>query len=298
VIEWDTKVSLKAEYFDVPERHGNMIVIVDDPTISIGYEGNVIVDGKANQITLSYGKPFRNPVRFTAKKVSFSREFNKKTKIGTVGGWEAMVLPFRVQTITSETKGDMKPFGETSIDSSLPYWIAQLQDDGTFAYIDEITANKPFIMEVPNSDEYEDKYNIQGTVTFVSKNITIHPTTVVSSNGDNGFTLMGSYEGVTAANCVYALNDAKYKIDNTSYMPGGLFVENSRDIRPFEAYIYNNQPSRAPYLRIEGKATTDIEQLMQHIADDGWYTLQGVRLSDKPTEKGVYIHCRRVVYIR
>ena len=41
-------------------------------------------------------------------------------------------------------------------------------------------------------------------------------------------------------------------------MPGGVFVANSRDIRPFEAYAYSNKVASAPYLRIGGKGSTGI----------------------------------------
>ena len=56
-------------------------------------------------------------------------------------------------------------------------------------------------------------------------------------------------------------------------MPVGVFVAGSRDIRPFEAYIYSASANRAPYLRIEG-CDTGMEDLVAD-KEEVWHTLQG-----------------------
>ncbi len=257
VVEWNTKAPLNADCFDEPERHGNMLIFVKNSSTKVGYKGNVVVNGVAEQITISDDMAFRSPQQFIARNISFTRNFDKKTKIGVSGGWEAMVLPFNVQSVVSKEKGNLKPFGEADFTTSLPYWLGELQADGTFVTTRRITANKPFIMQLPNSDEYEDRYNVEGEVTFSATNVTVHPTTDVEQEASNGYVMLGSYEGTTDDSYVYALNDEKYTADGETYMPGSIFVANSRDIRPFEAYVYTTNAGRAPYLRI-GKETTSI----------------------------------------
>ena len=299
VIEWNTTAPLEEASFEEPERHNNLLIYVKDPTTKVTYKGNVVVDGVAKQITLYDGIPLCNTRDFTARSVKFTREFTKKTQIGVAGGWEALVLPFDVQTVTSETRGLLKPFGQADFDKSLPYWVAEFQSDGSFAYVETIKANTPFIMEVPNSDEYQDIYNVEGNITFSSENVTVHSTMNISEPTGNGYTLQGSYEGVSSDSRVYALNDVEYTLEDGSVsLAGSVFVADARDILPFEAYIYGNQVSRAPYMRISGKNGTGLNAVVLDASDDSWYTLQGVRLNGRPQEKGLYIYKNQVVYVK
>ena len=298
VIEWNTVAPLVANIFDVPARYGNMIVYVADAKTKVDYQGNVVVAGVAEHISLIDELPFRNTHAFTARSITFTRNFTKKTKVGVSGGWEAMVLPFDVQNVVSKEKGELKTFGEADFVSSLPYWLAELQPDGTFASAQRITANKPFIMQLPNSDEYEDMYNVEGEVTFSATEVTVRITIDVEQKQGNGYSLLGSYEG-TAADCgVYALNDDDYMADGDTYMPGGVFVANIRDIRPFEAYIYSGDVAPSPYLRIGGKGTTGLGYSTFGSYHSTFYNMQGIRINGHPKEKGIYIYENKKVYIK
>ena len=297
-IEWKTTAPVDADCFDEPARHGNLLVYVENEATEVTYQGNVIVNGVAEKITISNDQPLRNIREFTARNISFTREFTKRTKIGEAGGWEAIIIPFDVETIVSENRGELKPFGVADFNTSLPYWIAELQADGSFAYIDSIKANSPFIMEVPNSDEYRDIYNVEGLVTFSAENTTVHSTDITLPT-TQGYAMMGSYEGIASDSRTYALNDEEYTVGGVTSMAGSVFVANSRDIRPFEAYVYSNQVAPAPYLRIGSDNATSIGHLQLDLSnDDAWYTLQGVRLSGRPLEKGAYIHGNKVEIIK
>ena len=289
-VEWNATAPLSANVFDKPSNHGNMLVHVADAATMIGYQGNVVVAGLAERITLIDDMPLRNTNRFIARHITFDHTFAKRTKIGVSGGWEALVLPFDVQRVVSETKGELKPFGEADFETSLPYWLGELQEDGTFAAVQEITANKPFIMQLPNSDEYEDIYNVDGKVTFSAEDATVHVTTDVEQEKSTGYSLQGSYEGTAADSYVYALNDEEYTADSEVYMPGGVFVANSRDIRPFEAYVYSSQVAPAPYLRISGKGTNGIDHSTLNTQPSTIYDLMGRKvLKSEVLKKGIYI---------
>ena len=270
-IEWNSTAPVRGECFDDVERHGNMLVFAPAGA-QVTYEGNVIVGGVAEQIKLTDGKPLSNPCDFTALHVEYSRVFTKKTYLGTTSGWEALVLPFNVQRLVSANRGELKPFGEADFTTSLPYWLAEAQKNGAFASVDKITAGVPFIMQVPNSDDYAEEYNIEGTITFSAQNTTVYATANAVSEMGGGYTFVGSYEGCDVIDDdgsmklhrTYALNDEAYSADGEMYMPGGVFVADSRDIRPFEAYVYCNNASAAPYLRIGGKGTTGIGQWTIH----------------------------------
>ena len=181
--------------------------------------------------------------------------------------------------------------------ASLPYSLGELKADGTFATTQRITANKPFIMQLPNSDEYEDIYNIEGKVTFSAKNTTVYATTDITQQVGNGYVMHFSYEGTPADRRIYALNDEEYAADGEVYMPGSVFVANSRDIRPFEAYVYSNQVTSAPYLRIGGNGNTGIDELPIDNGELIIYDLTGRKvLNTECLKGGIYIvNGRKVV---
>ena len=300
-IEWNTTAPLDADYFSRVSNYGNMLVYVADAATEVSFQGNVVVDGVAEQITLIDGLPFRNIHAFTARNIQFTRNFTKNTMIGVVGGWEALMLPFDVQEVTSENRGVMKPFGQTDFINSIPYWIAELQENGSFAYTDSIKANVPFIMEVPNSDKYQDIYNIEGNVTFSAENAIVHVTTGAKEPADEGYTLLGTYEGVSSDSYVYALNDEEYTLDGgTVGLAGSVFVADARDILPFEAYVYGSQIHSTTYLYIGSENGTGLcpPVAAGDASDEAWYTLQGVRLDARPVEKGTYIYGGKVVLVK
>ena len=298
VVEWNAIAPLRADCFDQAEAYGNMLVF----TTSEGdFAGNVVVNGVAEEIVLTDGLPFYNPKDFTAGRISYSREFTKKTRIGGAEGWEAIVLPFDVQTIISEEKGELQPFGLADFNSSLPCWIAEMNDSKEFGAIKKITANKPFIMKVPNCEEYAERFNIEGTVTFMAEQTTVFATETDSSKTESGFQFKGTYRDVAATPYVYALNDEEYTADDGQlFMPGGAFVSDLRDVRPFEAYVNHPQLISLRYFSIGGGAADGIEQMLlkNNANDDVWYTLQGIRLNGKPQQKGVYIHNGKAVVVK
>ena len=289
VLEWDATVSLRAECFDEAEAYGNMLVFTASAT---DFVGNVVVNGVSEEITLMDGKPFRNPKAFTAKRISYSREFTKKTKVGISSGWEGIILPFDVQHIVCE-KSELLPFGLADFTTSLPCWIAEMQPRSEFALVEKITANTPFIMEVPNCEEYDDWFNIEGTVYFEAEDAEVMPTMMNDSSSMGDFLLRGTYENVAATPYVYALNEENYTAtDGNVFMPGGVFVADLRDIRPFEAYAYHVQLTRSRYLSIGTKdSATGIPMLIWKDASLGdIYTIQGVKVKDtKSLPAGIYI---------
>ena len=298
VVEWNSSAPVDADCFDVPEMHGNLLVFVADASTPVSYEGNVVVDGKIDELELIDGQPFRNPYAFTATKVSYTHEFRKETKIGESCGWEALVLPFMPEQVESETKGALLPFGDADFTNALPYWLAELQGGDSFVHVQKITANSPFIMQLPNSDAYDDAYNVTGRVTFSASNALVHATNADTLSTSDGYQLRTAYEGAESANGVFALNDEEYTaLNGATYSPGGVFVMNSRDVRPFEAYVYSERNLSTPYLCIGAKMPTDINNVVFSTSDEGWYTLQGVRLTEQPRVKGLYIHRGKVVVI-
>ena len=296
LVKWDTEFKVLAECFGNPEEHGNMLVLANNPGT---FEGNVVVNREIDELHLIDGKPFRNPYSFIAKNVSYTREFKKETRIGQSAGWESLVLPFDVETISHEHKGEIRSF--TDNESTVPHacWMATLQDDGLFGYIEQIKANTPFIMSVPNSLEYDSEYNLGGNIIFSATNAVIHATTTLSEDTDHKFEFKPCYEGDENHSNLYTINDEVYvDINGEEYLAGAVFANEHRDIRPFESYIHFTNGTTNNVLTIRVAYPTGIASSLVDSNDEAWYTIQGVRLEGEPQQKGIYIHKGKKVFVR
>jgi hypothetical protein len=86
-------------------------------------------------------------------------------------------------------------------------------------------------------------------------------------------------------------------------LEGSVFERDYREVRPFEAYTVHTGEGPAPrfVLITEIGGTTGIEDVRGLMSDgrgDKWYDLNGRRLQQKPTQKGVYLNNGRKVIIR
>lgn len=301
VVEWNADAPLKSAYFDDMDKYGNMLVFTTSAVSVDEFDGNVVVDGVAEEIVLAYGRPFNNPRDFVAHSVSFSREFERIEKIGNLGGWRAMILPFDVQFITQpDTVSSISNKIRTSA-VSLPYWIAEVYDgtSNVFTPVEKIATNRPFIIEIPNEGFDEGL----GDVVFSSENVTVHSTLLDGSQVEGNFVLVGVYDTTSLVTSVYTLNDEEFvSVDGDVFSPGSVFVESNRAIKPFEAYVQCSSMDTPLYYRIRGRSGTDIEDIFMDASSifdgDAWYTLQGVRLNGRPQEKGLYIYKNQVVYVK
>lgn len=231
-----------------------------DPTIT--YRGNVIKDGRAPVITLYDKSPVNIPQGFYADSVRFSRWFNEdmlSSRNGRAGGWVGLVLPFSVQHIYSDWKGELAPFGAASANQR-PFWVAhQNYSAQGYELSSSIEANRPYIVCMPNDpDQYDPEYNIYGNVTFSARNAWMNNTYESWTEGLN-YNLHSAYDYVPKSEDVYALNTT----NTASYYAGGAFVSNLRNVEPFEVYARSNSYARPPYYAIGGEDdTVGIEQIL------------------------------------
>lgn len=199
-------------------------------------------DNQLDELVLSYTdyswiaveKPYRNSYNYVAKHASLSMNFHyRETPIDqSSAGWRTIVIPFDVDTIISEEKGPIAPFG-SNVEGAKPFWLRELTKDG---YVDatSIKANKPYIMALPNNPNYIDDYNISGMIYFKSENATIPavPDSLPAVAGPD-YDLQPTYQYVKHSRDVYALN-YNYEIFNVPF--GSVFAHMSADVFPFEAY--------------------------------------------------------------
>ncbi len=320
MVAWSSPAALHASCFDEPQAYGNMLVFTQNENVikaaaDEAFAGNVVLNGKADNIHLVDDREFYNPREFTAKTIIYSREFSKQTYLNQSAGWEAMVLPFDVQYVENKNTGVMlHPFAEADFEITMPIWLAAWQQESQ-SFVPcraMLPANEPFIMQVPNSREYQDQFNQAGTIFFVAHDAKVYPSCVVRGNTGAKYYFGGSYERLAPSDDFYVLNDEEYSTSEGEIIaPGGAFVAALRALRPFEACICAGSSSdlasqtRASYLRIGKDVTTGIEILKETGSPashgshaDHWYNLQGLRLPSRPTQPGLYIHNGEKVMIK
>jgi hypothetical protein len=219
---------------------------------------NVVVNGTAQTIVLSDdGGQFYCPQTFTARSISYTHNYSMETDIGKAKGWETLALPFDVQKISHNTRGEIVPFPSyNSSSTQKPFWLANFSGSG-FRRTAAVLANEPYIIAMPNSSSYRNEYNLAGDVTFSADNVQVAKTPSFSG------TFVPAYAPVTKSSSVKALNNASY---SGGYDPGSRFIPNLRDVHPFEAYMTGSSSRGIVEINFDD-GTTDIEAIL-FTADD------------------------------
>ena len=287
-------------------QNPNLLVYVNNASLAPQGVQNVVVNGVAQEIVLKDASGNNNwycPQAFQAEKISYTRNFKQQTRIGYSRGWESLALPFAVQTITHQDKGVIAPFGSDA--SEYHFWLRRLTHSGLQA-VQTIEANTPYIISMPNSYEYPERFNLSGQVTFAAENVTV-PQTIDVTDESAEFIMAPAFQSMAMQPDIYALNVGEKR---EYYAAGSVFERNYREVRPFEAYTMHKGTSPAPMYFIIGENTddntTDILEVRSQTEDGNgeWYDLQGRKLGStfnvqrSTLKKGVYIQNGRKVIVK
>ena len=280
----------------------NLLVYVNNSSQVPQGVQNVVINGLAREIVLTDAQDGNNdwyaPQAFVAERISYTRNFAQSTSKGTSRGWESIALPFDVQTIQHESKGVIAPFNSSA--SNKHFWLRRLTDNGLQAATN-IEANTPYIISMPNSEEYVADYNLNGRVTFSAQNIDVPATTTkVQALADSSIVMVPAMQRQSRSSSVWALNVGEVR---GQYFEGSVFERDYRTVRPFEAYTVHRQENGQPaprYVPIqEIGGTTGIEEVESgKVKVESWYDLEGRKLEGKPARKGVYISNGKKVVVK
>ena len=280
----------------------NLLVYVNEARLAPSNVQNVVINGLAREIVLTDAQDGNNdwyaPQAFVAERISYTRNFTQSTSKGTSRGWESIALPFDVQTIQHESKGMIAPFNNSA--SNKHFWLRRLTDNGLQAATN-IEANTPYIISMPNSEEYTSDYNLNGRVTFSAQNIDVPATTTkVLALADSSIVMVPAMQRQSRSSSVWALNVGEVR---GQYFEGSVFERDYRTVRPFEAYTIHRQENGQPaprYVPIQEIAgVTGIETIdREPLTLNQWYDMQGRKLEGKPARKGVYISNGKKVVVK
>lgn len=302
-IVWEGTDALTAEQMQ-GITNPNLLVYVTEASKAPAGVQNVIVNGTAAQIVLTDASGNNNffcPEPFTAQSISYTRNFSQTTEIGVSRGWETIALPFNVQSISHGSHGALVPFGGGN--GGYPFWLHQLQDNG-LTPVTAMEANTPYLICMPNNTVYPSAYNQAGSVTFASSNVTVPRTEPREAFGANVI-LMPAFQNQGTSPDIFTLNVGAAR---DSYAEGSVFISNYSDVRPFQAYVHHSNQARGTdeiqYIPLTsiggGDDTTAIMEIIQPAANGtgDWYSLDGRKLSSKPTQKGIYIQNGKKIVIK
>ena len=286
----------------------NLLVYVNESRLAPEGVQNVVVNGVANEIVLTDnpdGKIVNNnwycPEPFRAEKISYTRDFRQQTQIGISRGWESLALPFAVQTITHQDKGAIAPFGSDA--SGLHFWLRRLGHEGLIS-VQMIEPNTPYIISMPNSEDYASRFNLNGRVTFAAQDAYVERTEQMEDESAD-YMMVPAFQRMPVSEYVYALNVGE---ERNGRPEGSIFERNYREVRPFEAYTLHRGDQPAPLFFSLGdlEGTTGIPDV-RSLMDDGngeWYDLQGRKLGStlnvqrSTLKKGVYIRNGRKTVVK
>ena len=258
------------------------------------------------------------------KSVTYNRPFNT-AQAATV------ILPFSYICNGSEG-GKFFGFKEVVYDENLHKWVCTMQEPGNTA-VTELTANTPYVF-MPNDATPSDPTMTFPNIESMTGGVVTLQTTTANDGVYDGATtdaawnFHGSYKGKS---WTVASNDYGFAAQSGTEAGGGATVEAGQFVRftigafikPMRCYLsYVGTEAPAPARGLTRAAATD--DLPQSITvrlvsrsgettaigtldtktgevsfdSEAWYTLDGVRLSSKPSRKGIYINNGRKIVIK
>ena len=282
---WKADASLPSSVFTSMwiSTKSNFLLYVNSESYAPSNVSNVIVGSTAKNITLTDGTStrFYCPRTFTAQSITYTHHYGMTTG-GNGKGWETIALPFDVQRIEHSSKGLLTPFFLYQIGrSQRPFWLYELGSNG-FRRTSAIMANTPYIIAMPNDSKYDDEYILAGDVTFSATNAYVYQTGSLVKPSSNGKTFIPNFAVVNPSSSIYALNVNNNLASNySSYDAGSIFINNLREIYPFEAYMTTSSSgARTLTVDFEDNATAiEVIPTISHVVDDvKVYSLNGTLL--------------------
>ena len=234
--------------FNAKVNNPNFLLYVSDEKYASRSVKNVVVNGVAESIELTdaaNGNDFYCPRAFSARNIVYSHNYQMETGIGDSRGWETIVLPFDVQKYTHATKGELESFTTWSKGSSKkPFWLFELTASG-YKDVAGIKANTPYIISMPNNQQYEQQYQIPGVVTFSASDVEVKKSDNLIPANYQGKTFVPNYTNQNKLDFL-ALNVSNNYVTNPSKdIAGSRFIRGLRAVHPFEAYMTTTDNTRS-----------------------------------------------------
>ena len=316
-IQWNAEIALPAKAFTqnfeefeeyVKYVNPNLLLYVKSRHYAPSTVKNVIENGVADNITLVDTSNYTNnnfycPLAFTAKHITYQHNYSMRSGFNTCEGWETIALPFDVTAVTNWNGSEIVPYITWDVNKNqFPFWLYSLEEQG-WQEASTIKANTPYIISMPNNDEYEDIYNLKGDITFVGTDVQVVPSEALKIGKFGQRKLVPNFQYRPVSSNILALNvnNQLSEDKDMSRLPGSTFVRDLRPVYPFEAYLTVGAAEAARLeIPVFDAVPTSIKGIRttKSKSDDVWFSIDGQKLQGKPTAKGIYIVNGRKVVIK
>ena len=227
--------------FNGSVNNPNLLLYVKEIEYASSDITNVIVGSTAEAITLTdaaNGNDFYCPKAFTANRITYEHNYCMRSGYNTCQGWETIVLPFDVTQILRQSETELVPYKAwTAGNSKRPFWLYSLTELGWRAET-VIAANTPYLIGMPNNENYEQSYNVSGNIQFIGINVQVKASENLITGKNEDKTLVPNYQNLARDANVYALNvNNQWSRNTVSEVEGSAFVSSLRAVHPFEAYL-------------------------------------------------------------
>ena len=240
-VDWQCEAVIDSTAF-IGTAAGTLLYVLSGTEVAPSCQAIVVRDGVADEVVLYASSPFLAPRSFTARHVTYRKDFGQKNVIGRTSAWETIVVPFDVQRVEHETKGLLTPFGTS--DSGGHFWLGEYKG-WEFRNAAEIKANIPYIISFPASTDYAEGSRLDGTIAFSATDATIHATLDVPPVEGDIFDFVPVFRKVYRDKSRYMLN-AYDESKGTTVLPGSEFQPNVQSVRTFGAYMQMKGRTAAP----------------------------------------------------
>lgn len=228
--------------FNGKPSNPNLLLYVKSEEYTTTVSMNVVVNDKAKNITLKDGSTAHNfycPKAFVAEQITYVHNYSMKTGFNTCQGWESIVLPFDVATVNSKTGTQLVPYSLWKYgDNTRPFWLYSMNEDG-WQSASAIKANIPYVISMPNNENYNATYNQSGDVVFSALNVEIKASDGIANSKYGQRIFVPNYQHQKSSSDIYALNvnNSIYTYTESDPVEGSAFISELRDVGPFEAYM-------------------------------------------------------------
>ena len=223
------------------------------------------------------------------------------------GNWNTLCLPFSLSAAQIAANANFA--GATLMTMDVTKKNGFDVEDGTlylwFKTATEIEAGVPYLVKWDKAADYDNNPSVYDIVSPVFEGVTISNSTAQTveskTAGLETVQMVGTYSPVS----VTANDKSILFLGNANTLYYSTVDRQIRSCRAYFSvpYIKNNAgaKARAFALSFDGEETTGILEVSANyngVTDEAWYSLDGVRLSGKPTQRGMYINKGKKILVK
>ncbi len=233
-----TTLRWKAEEGELPGQlletagNPNMLIWVNSAERVPSRDFNVVETSTntARRLAVADNCSFRAANDFEALEAEYERTFSQTTPAPGEGngyGWEAIALPFDVQSIEHESKGPVASFEALRNGAEgRPFWLYEADEEQMWRPAAQIRGGVPYIIAMPENDYYDDAYRLAGKVRFSAANVTVSSERTLCPLPDGHVLepVLSRYPDIVFMGLNTGL-DSMTAPDGTLLAPGSAFVD-------------------------------------------------------------------------